>query len=317
MTMDMPEARLATDRQGSGKTPVSSLNSMTGFARVEGSFGAYHWAWEAKSVNGRGLDMRLRLPSGLDSLEPLVRKRINERFKRGNVQVNLQMTRTEGAATLQINEQALAQVLDAMAMLEGRVKGIEPARLDGLLNIRGVLDLQDPKESDEELEARRTAILGSFDDLIEAFASARAREGEALGAVIADQLDQIAGLIDAAAGHAASQPERLRERLRGQLAALGQDQALSEERLYQEAAILMTKADIREELDRLRAHLEAARELLGAGEAVGRRFDFLIQEFNREANTLCSKSNEIGLTRTGLELKVVIDQMREQIQNVE
>lgn len=294
-----------------------TLASMTGFARVEASHGAHHWAWELRSVNGKGLDMRVRVPSGLEVLEQEARKRAAARFKRGSLQIGLQIARSGGAATLSVNRDALDQVLSVLAPLRERVPDAPAPALEGILSLRGVLDVQEPEESEEERAARMEALTDSLEKALEALETARAEEGRALTQTIGGQIATLETLVDEAASCAAAQPDRLRERLRLQVSALLEDQALSEERLHQEAALLMTKADITEELDRLRAHAQAARDLLAGGGAVGRRFDFLSQEFNREANTLCSKSSDLALPRIGLELKAVIDQMREQIQNVE
>ena len=291
--------------------------SMTGFARGTGREGDFTWTWEAKSVNSRGLDMRCRLPSGMDSLDPEVRRRLGDRFKRGNFNVSLQVNRAARQTRIEINREALAQV-EALARELRDDLGLEPPRVDGLLNVRGVVETIEVEE-DEALRGRReTAILASLDDTLDALAVARLEEGARIGDVLGAQLDQIAGLTDAAQANEANRPERRRERLKEQLAeVLESTPALSEERLNQEVALLLVKADTREETDRLKAHIAAARELLESGGPAGRRLDFLCQEFNREGNTLCSKAAEIELTRIGLDLKAVIDQFREQVQNVE
>ncbi len=296
---------------------TDGLASMTGFARVEGGHGAHHWAWELRSVNGRGLDLRIRVPSGLEALEAEARKRAAARFKRGNLQIGLQISRSGGTATLSVNQEALDQVLAVLEPLRGRLPDAPAPALEGILSLRGILDLQEREETEEERAARMAALVTSLDAALDALQVARAEEGRSIARILEGQIDTIDRLVADATACAAVQPERLRERLRTQIAALLGDQTLSEDRLYQEAAVLMTKADITEELDRLKAHTQAARELLGETGAVGRRFDFLTQEFNREANTLCSKSSDLALTRIGLDLKVVIDQLREQVQNVE
>ncbi len=298
--------------------PAAGLASMTGFARSEGSHGPYSWAWELKSVNNRGLDVRLRVPGGYEAVELEARKRIGQRFKRGSIQIGLQVTRAEGASQLRVNEAALDQVLQAVQRLRMSVEAGPPS-IDGLLGLRGVLEVQDPDENEDVRTARNAAILESFETGLTALAAARAEEGAALGRVLTGQIDRVAALIGEAEQLAALQPDKIRKRLEDQLAQLVSASAtpLPEERIAQEAAVLMTKADIREEIDRLKAHTVAACDLLAQGEAVGRRLDFLIQEFNRESNTLCAKSPDMALTRIGLDLKAVVDQMREQVQNIE
>ncbi len=300
-----------------------SISSMTGFARVEGAHGGHSWVWEVRSVNGRGLDIRVRLPSTLDGMEQEVRKRLGERFKRGSLQVGLQMSRETGASRLRINPEALDQVLDALEDVQGRLSNrtldIAPARMDGLLSLRGILEVGEGEESAEDKAAREDAILKDLATMIDRLDEARRSEGASLDTVLRDQVSQVETLVAEAAQCAARQPEHLKARLKSQVSALmdASGGTLNEERLTQEAALLATKADIREELDRLTAHVGAARELLAAGTPVGRKLEFLVQEFNREANTLCSKSTDVALTRIGLDLKAVIDQAREQVQNVE
>ena len=291
--------------------------SMTGFARGTGRDGDFTWTWEAKSVNARGLDMRCRMPPGMDSLEPEVRRRLGDHFKRGNFNIALQVNRAARQTRIVINREALAQV-EALARELRDDLGLEPPRVDGLLNVRGVIETIEEEEDETERGRRETAILASLDETLDALAAARREEGARLADVLAAQLDQIAALTDAARASEANRPERRRERLGEQLAeVLGSIPALSEERLNQEVALLLVKADTREETDRLQAHVAAARELLENGGPAGRRLDFLCQEFNRESNTLCSKAAEVELTGIGLDLKAVIDQFREQVQNVE
>lgn len=291
--------------------------SMTGFARGTGQDGDFTWTWEAKSVNARGLDMRCRLPSGMDSLEPEVRRRLGDRFKRGNFNIALQVNRAARQTRIAINREALAQVAALARELRDDL-GLEPARIDGLLNLRGVVETVEVEEDEAERGQREVAILASLDETLDSLAVARLEEGARLADVLSAQLDRIAALTDAAGASEANRPERRRERLGEQLAeVLGSTPALSEERLHQEVALLLVKADTREETDRLQAHIAAARELLENGGPAGRRLDFLCQEFNRESNTLCSKAAEVELTAIGLDLKAVIDQFREQVQNVE
>ncbi len=297
-----------------------SISSMTGFARSEGQVGAYRWAWEARSVNGKGLDIRLRLTAGMESLEPKVRVVVAKRFRRGNVSVTLQTVHSDVAPKVQINRQLLGEIA---AIIEdvSSVIPTEPPRIDGLLGIRGVLEVSEPEESAEERAAREEAILLGLDQALDELAEVRDEEGGRICTVLDAHLDEISALVAQASDCARIQPEALKARLREQVnALLDASPALSEDRLVQEVALLATKADVREELDRLRAHVEAARALLAEDRSeggVGRRLDFLCQEFNRETNTLCSKSVDIELTRIGLELKAVIDRFREQVQNIE
>ncbi|PWC48795.1 hypothetical protein TSA6c_21035 [Azospirillum sp. TSA6c] len=288
---------------------------MTGFARVDGHGDGYSWTFEAKSVNGRSLDLRCRLPSGFDSVEATARADVPKRLARGNVNLTLTVNRAQAVSQLRINRELLAQVLEIAREIEGA--GAAAPRLDSLLAVRGIIE---PVEEDET-EARErveSALKGDLSKLIDQLAVNRLAEGARIAEVLNGHLDEIARLVDAASACASTQPEALREKLRTQVAAiLGSFPALSEERLAQEAAILIGKADVREELDRLRAHIQAARDMMAEGGAIGRRFDFLCQEFNREANTLCSKSADVELTRIGLSLKASIEQLREQVQNIE
>ena len=288
---------------------------MTGFARVDGHGHGYSWTFEAKSVNGRSLDLRCRLPSGFDSVEAAARADVPKRLARGNVNLTLTVNRAQAVSQLRINRELLAQVLEIAREIEGA--GAAPPRLDSLLAVRGIIE---PVEEDET-EARErveSALKGDLVKLVDHLVVNRLAEGARIAEVLNGHLDEIARLVEAASACASTQPEALREKLRAQVAAiLGSFPALSEERLAQEAAILIGKADVREELDRLRAHIQAARDMMAEGGAIGRRFDFLCQEFNREANTLCSKSADVELTRIGLSLKASIEQLREQVQNIE
>ncbi|MGD1878600.1 MAG: YicC/YloC family endoribonuclease [Kiloniellaceae bacterium] len=294
-----------------------AVHSMTGFARRDGGDEAVSWTWEVKSVNGRSLDVRARLPQGYESLDPAVRGAVTAACSRGNVQVNLQMKRGSAPLRLQVNEELLQQALDLMAKLEARTTAAPP-RLDGILGLRGVMEAVEEEESAERQEARFAALQADLDAVLKALVVMRAAEGARLLAMARGHLDDIERLSAAARGCAATQPATLRQRLKEQLALLVEESTGgSEERLAQELAILAGKADVREELDRLAAHVEAARELLDQGGAVGRKLDFLCQEFNREANTLCSKSADVELTRIGRDLKSSIEQLREQIQNIE
>jgi uncharacterized protein (TIGR00255 family) len=294
-----------------------SLISMTGFAEAHGAQGSLRWRWEVKSVNGRGLDLRLRTPPGFDGIEPAARMLASERFRRGNIQASLNIEPQEGSRGLRIDPEALASAVRIAREFADQT-GLAPARIDGLLALKGVL-VQDDLAASEPAEraARDAALVDSLAKAFDALHRARRTEGGKLGHVLGGFIDEIERLTDQAASLAAAQPAALRERLAQQMNELLENTALSEERLAQEVALLATRGDVREELDRLRAHIHDARDLLKSGEAVGRKLDFLSQEFNREANTLCSKSADIALTRVGLALKHAIDQFREQAQNVE
>jgi uncharacterized protein (TIGR00255 family) len=290
---------------------------MTGFARRDGGDATVSWTWEIKSVNGRSLDVRARLPQGYESLDPVVRSAVTAACSRGNVQVNLSLKRGSAPLQLQVNEELLQQVIDLMAKLETRTQAAPP-RLDGILALRGVLEAVEEEESPEHQAARLAVLQGDLEAALEALLAMRAAEGTRLLGLARGHVDEIERLAAAARSCAATQPETLRQRLKEQLALLlAEGSGVAEERLAQELALLAGKADVREELDRLTAHVEAARELLDQGGAVGRKLDFLCQEFNREANTLCSKSADVELTRIGLDLKSSIEQLREQIQNIE
>ncbi|OAN51440.1 hypothetical protein A6A04_16110 [Paramagnetospirillum marisnigri] len=300
-----------------------TVSSMTGYARAEGRDAQASWVWEAKSVNGRGLEVRCKLPYGHDGLEIAARDAAAKRLKRGNVQLSLSLSRaSEEQSQIQVNTPMLAQLLSMCKEWEGRFPGVAPARLDGLLAIKGVLepatDAAEPGDDEATRQAREAAMKASLEALLDQLAAMRRDEGARILAVLTSQMDEINALTAKAAASAALRPEAIRERFQTQVAAvLEAVPALSEDRVAQEVALLVVKADVREELDRLRAHVEAARELLAQGGAVGRKLDFLAQEFNREANTLCSKSSDVELTRIGLDLKSVIDQFKEQVQNIE
>jgi len=294
-----------------------TIKSMTGFARADGAAGSTSWHWELRSVNGRGLDLRLRLPPGFEGLEPRVREAANKRLVRGSLSINLNVKRSEGVSQIRLNEPALRQVLAALDKLQA-MANVEAPRAEGLLGIRGVLEFVEADEGEEAARARAEAMLASLGQALESLVAARAGEGRRLEAVIVEQLVSIEKLVEAVQRSPARTPEAIRQRLKEQLNRLLEPGVpLDETRLYQEAALLATRADVEEELKRLTAHIAGARELLASGEPAGRRLDFLAQEFNREANTLCSKANDAETTRAGLELKAVIDQMREQVQNIE
>lgn len=292
------------------------LASMTGFARAQGEAFGISWVWEVKSVNGRTLDLRLRLGPGFDALEPELRAGLAQRFRRGNFSASLAVTRATTPA-LRINREALAQLMALIDELTGEIEAAPP-RLDGLLALRGVVETVED-EDEAIVAARCSEVLLSWAGALDRLAAARAEEGARIAQLLRGQLDEMGGLAAVAADCAAAQPAAICERLLAVVANLtGPDApALPEERVAQEVALLAARADIREEIERLRAHIHQAGDLLEEGMAVGRRLDFLCQELNREANTLCSKSADIELTRAGLALKAVIEQFREQVQNIE
>ena len=291
------------------------LASMTGYARTTGGVEGASFACEVKSVNGRGLDIRLRLAPGFDALESEIRQRIGKALTRGSVTLNLTVDREGAGGELYINRQALETVLQALDEVRGRVDATPPS-LDGILGLRGVLEQRDSARRDDG-EAIQAAILDAISGALADLTVARRQEGSRMSTILLDRLLEIEGLVARAEAHPARSRDVILARLRQQIADLGSDTGLPEERLAQEALLLATKADIREELDRLTAHIAAARQLISTGGAAGRRLDFLAQEFNREANTLCSKSNAVELTAIGLDLKAAIDQLREQVQNIE
>lgn len=298
--------------------PVSSpVASMTGFGGDEGRHQAVAWRWDIRSVNSRGLDVRLRLPPGYDALEPRLRERIGAALTRGSVSVSLNVTRDDGGAELRINEAALAKVL-AMAERVRASGDFAPLSVEGLLGLRGVLEVAEGVESEEVAEARQAAMSASFERALAQLVASRRAEGGRLAPVIEEHLASIQRLVDEIGASPARSPDAIRARLKEQVTRLLDSATpLDETRLHQEAALLAVKADVEEELQRLRAHIAAAREMMAGGKPAGRRLDFLAQEFNREANTTCSKANDIETTRAGLALKAVIEQMREQIQNIE
>jgi len=295
--------------------------SMTGFAARKGQGCGASWMWDIRSVNGKGLDLRLRVPEWVDGLEAALRTELGRALQRGNVSLTLKVTRdaAEGADKLRINAGVLRSVLQALAVVEGAAMEagvtLSQASQADVLVLRGVLETGATEEDSAPL---RAALLADLGPLLADFASARASEGAALQAVIGAQLDLIDGLVDAAGDAAEQRRDRAGEVLRAQLArVLGNAEGVDAQRLAQELAMIAVKTDVTEELDRLRAHIAAARALLADSAPIGRKFDFLMQEFMREANTLCSKAQDMVLTRIGLDLKTVIDQMREQVQNVE
>jgi uncharacterized protein (TIGR00255 family) len=294
-----------------------ALSSMTGFARGHGVSGSYAWAWELKSVNAKGLDLRLRLPPGWDAVEIPVRSRAAEVLARGTVYATLTVERQGGAPIVKINEPVLAAALAAMRNLADEVEAAPP-RLDGILALKGVIEVIDEDEKEEDRRAAETVVIAGFGAALSELAAMRRREGAALGEILGLRLTEIADLARRADATPGRRPEAIRARIADQIATLLEASArFDPDRLHQEAILIATKADIREELDRLASHVTQAGQLIAQGGSIGRRLDFLAQELNREANTVCSKSNDIELTKIGLELKSVVEQFREQVQNLE
>lgn len=303
--------------KGSKPNTGAALQSMTGFARAEGACDSTRFAWEVKSVNARNLDIRMRLPNGHDALEPRGRALASERFGRGTLSVHLALKRADRSPNVRVNDEILDKLL---AIHDGLRKRLDapPPRLEAMMSLPGVLEMLDDEEAEDERERRLEAMTVSLTAALDALADSRREEGARLMTLVEGHLSEIADLSAAAARIAEGEPGAFRARVQEQLNdLLGADPPLSEDRLTQEVAYLATRADIREEIDRLRAHVGAARELIGGGGAVGRKLDFLCQEFNREANTLCSKSANLELTRVGLDLKAAIERLREQVQNIE
>lgn len=294
-----------------------ALSSMTGFARGHGVSGPYAWAWEIKSVNGKGLDLRLRTPPGWDAIEVPVRARVAETLTRGSVQANLTVERSDAVPTVRVNTAVLDAILAAVRQFGTKVEASPPS-LDGLLALKGVIEIADAEENEDQRRVAESAVIAGFASAVAALAEMRRSEGAALGRVLTLRLDEIAALAERAERAPGRRPDAIRARLADQVATLlAQSERFDPDRLHQEAIMIAAKADVREELDRLAAHTAAARHLIKAGGPIGRRLDFLAQEFNREANTLCAKANDVELTNIGLELKAAVEQFREQVQNVE
>ena len=294
-----------------------TIKSMTGFARTEGALGTTRWAWEIRAVNGRNLDLRLRLPPGFDALEPRVREISTAKFQRGSIQIGLNVKREEGVTAIRLNEQVLAQVVAAAARVR-EMTGAAPVTVEGLLNIKGVLEAVEAGDDEDEVERRSAALIVSFQEAVDGVVAARASEGLRLRRVLLDQVEEVARLTQAIEINPNRSTEAIKGRMADQVARLvDASSTLDPARLYQEAILVATKADVEEELKRLAVHVAAARELLNATNGVGRKLDFLAQEFNREANTVCSKAGDASVTALGLSLKTVIEQFREQVQNIE
>jgi len=294
-----------------------ALSSMTGFARGHGVAGSYAWAWELKSVNAKGFDLKLRLPPGWDAIEPAVRAKAAEPLARGSVFANLTVNREGAAPVVRVNEPVLNAVLTALGRLSGKVEAAPPS-LDGILSLKGVIEVSEAEESEDERAIAEAAIVEGFGDALNGLADMRRTEGQALGRILTERLSEIGALAARAEATPGRKPEAIKARLAEQVAALLEtSQRLDPDRLHQEAVLLASKIDIREELDRLVAHVAQAKKLIGSGGPIGRKLDFLAQELNRESNTLCSKANDLELTNIGLELKAVVEQFREQVQNLE
>ncbi len=293
------------------------LKSMTGFARSQGALGSVSWQWEVRSVNGKSLDVRLRTPPGSEALDGPARELVTKRLARGSVTANLNLTRQGSATIIRLNEPALMQV-NAAVQRAAELTRAAPPTLDGILALRGVLEVVEGEEPEGEQALRNAAILASLTAALDALVTDRGREGERLARTFAAQLDEIETLTLAAERAPQRSPEKIAARLRDQVDRLFAASAqFDREKLHQEAMLLAVKADVEEEVARLKSHIAEARVLIASSEPVGRKLDFLTQEFMREANTLCSKAIDIEVTRIGLALKAVIDQLREQVQNIE
>ncbi|MGA7019868.1 MAG: YicC/YloC family endoribonuclease [Pseudolabrys sp.] len=294
-----------------------ALSSMTGFARGQGAAGPYAWNWEIKSVNAKGLDLRFRLPPGWDAVEVPARARAVEKLSRGSIYANLTVDRKGVQPTAKINEPVLGAILSTLKRLSGKVEAA-PASLDGILSLRGVIEIAEEDEREEDHRAAEVAIITGFERALSAMVDMRRAEGSTLGQLLTTRLDEIATLTDRAERAPGRKPEAIRSRLAEQVAVLlSASERFDSDRLHQEAILLAAKADIREELDRLSSHVTQAKKLLVNGGAIGRKLDFLAQELHRESNTLTAKANDVELTNIGLELKSVVEQFREQVQNLE
>jgi uncharacterized protein (TIGR00255 family) len=293
------------------------LSSMTGFARSQGASGPYAFEWELKSVNAKGFDLRMRLPPGWDELEAPAKKRAGELLSRGTVYANLNVKRADAGSTVRINEEVLASIVKVAGVLAGKIDAVAPS-IDGLLAIKGVIEVVEPESSEAEDKAAKAAVAVAFEQALADLVEMRQREGVTLGQILSQRMDEIEQLANKAEAAPGRKPEAIKARLAEQIAALLESsERFDSDRLNQEAIMIAAKADIREELDRIASHISQARQMIGKGGPVGRRLDFLAQEFNREVNTCCSKSNDLELTNTGLEMKNVVEQFREQVQNLE
>jgi uncharacterized protein (TIGR00255 family) len=294
-----------------------ALSSMTGFARGHGVAGSYAWSWEIKSVNAKGLDLRLRLPPGWDAVEVPARKNATEQLSRGTVYANLTVERKGVAPTVKVNEPVLNAVLATLKSLSGKVDAAKPT-LDGILSLKGVIEVTEEDEREQDRRAAETAIIAGFDKLLADLVAMRREEGATLGRLLSARLDEIAKLAARAEAAPGRKPEAIKARLAEQVATLlSASTRFDSDRLHQEAILIASKANIREELDRLASHVAQVQKMIADGGPIGRRLDFLAQELNRESNTLTAKANDVELTNIGLELKSVVEQFREQVQNLE
>jgi uncharacterized protein (TIGR00255 family) len=294
-----------------------ALSSMTGFARGHGVAGAYAWNWEIKSVNAKGFDLRFRLPPGWDAVEVPARTRAAEKLSRGTIYANLTVERKGVAPTVKVNEPVLNAVIATINQLTGKIDAAAPT-LDGILALKGVIEITEEDERPDDHREAEAAIIAGFNQALAALVTMRNEEGATLGRLLAARLDEIAALTARAEAAPGRKPEAIKARLAEQVATLmSASERFDSDRLYQEAIMLATKADIREELDRLVSHVAQAQKLIGEGGAMGRKLDFLAQELNRESNTLTAKANDVELTNIGLQLKSVVEQFREQVQNLE
>ena len=294
-----------------------ALSSMTGFARSHGASGPYTFEWELKSVNAKGFDLRLRLPPGWDELEAHAKKRAGDVLARGTVYANFNLKRANALSTVRVNEDVLDSVLKVASHLAGKVDAVAPS-IDGLLAIKGVIEVVEPESDEEEDNVAKAAAAAAFDEALQNLVAMRRREGVALGQILSQRMDEIERLAKKAEAAPGRKPEAVRARLAEQVAVLLEtSDRFDADRLTQEALLIAVKGDIREELDRIASHIAQTRELIGKGGSIGRRLDFLAQEFHREVNTCCSKSNDIELTNIGLEMKNIVEQFREQVQNLE
>ncbi len=294
-----------------------ALSSMTGFARGHGVAGSYVWSWEVKSVNGKGLDLRFRLGQGWDAIEMPARTLSSEKLSRGTVYANLTVERKGVAPAVRVNEPVLAAVLSTLKSLSGKVEAAPPA-LDGILSLKGVIEITEADEREEDHRAAEGAIIVGFEKALAELVAMRRAEGATLGRLLSTRLDEIAALTARAEKAPGRKPEAIKARLAEQVATLlSASERFDSDRLHQEAVLLAAKADIREELDRLASHVAQAKKLLADGGTIGRKLDFLAQELHRESNTLTAKANDVELSNIGLELKTVVEQFREQVQNLE
>ncbi|MGI9351301.1 MAG: YicC/YloC family endoribonuclease [Rhizobiaceae bacterium] len=293
-----------------------TLQSMTGFARIDGDNDRYSWVWELRSVNGKGLDLRFRIPPGFESVEVPARQAAQKLLKRGNIQITLQVRQNSENQVLGINEKLVDELIEASRILQKKIGGELPDASD-ILAIRGVVEIGESDDGSLS-EKYRNEILLTFERALKELVEVRTQEGVEVGKVISEQISGIEKLHGKIEKDPSRSSEQIRKTIKTQVERLiSESETLDEQRLYQEAAILAAKADIQEELDRLNVHVGAARDLISAGGPVGRKLDFLAQEFNRECNTICSKSNSATLTALGLDMKLIIDQFREQLQNME